>query len=1244
VPASQEQKVDFLLKKIGYSASKTGIAEDESTISTGSNTAKKPFEEGIPSPLIIPSTSILADSSFIPTTPPGSDTAYVKVYSTSSALRMTRDSTVGTNTRSYIAYTTYNDTSSARLTNWIDTQFGASYIIKVYKGDPNSSGVELQQAGANATTDGWFFDYSSGILNFNGTNLPAGIDATNIYIVGYRYIGATGIQPPAGIGTFRDLYVSGVSTFMGSIHANSHLRVSGISTFNGLIDANGLIEATAGQNKIPSLYSNYSDLPNAGTYHGMFAHVHATGRGYYAHAGNWMELVNKEVNGTVGTGTERYDIGYLDATNLYVSGITTLGSIGISTGLISGPAVTYIDPATVGDNTGTLVVKGNLQVEGTQTTVNSSTMTVTDVNIELAKGAANDAAADTGGITVKSGDGDKTWQWLDATDSWTSSEHIRISDDKVFGFASDTNTYIGRPAADTIAFTHGGSERVRIMSGGAIGINTTTGTNTVSIGGAEGLGVKFHNFTSGNMTYITVQPGDNVASNVGGSGYFTWHTGGNEKVRFANNGTVGIGTILPTSNLHVANYSGDATIEIESGSTASSILRFGDVDNNDVGQIKYDHSDNSLGLYTSNTNERVRIDSSGNTNIVGILTASNFDYTTNDNIRIGAGAAHTTTAQKIIAIGEGALQNVTTNGIVALGYNAGNSQTSGSDNIYIGNYAGEKNVDKNANTFVGDISGQYVTSHSNTAVGFAALRNVNGGSQATHGNNSAFGRDSMQQITTGSNNAAFGNGSLMYVATGQANSAFGYESLKNCTGQYNTGVGRLVGTGLTTGQKNTILGAWFTGNQLTTGSNNTLLGYNATPTSTTVNNEITLGDTNVTKFRIPGIGVTFSDDIVILPAPIDASGDLTVGGNFKVVGVSTFSDDVTFTTANSKNIVFDKDANDLTFGDSVILRFGDSNDLNIYHDSTSSNIADSFGGLNIKSNVLTLRASDNSRYIEALNASHVKLFYAGNEKLATSGVGVTVTGLTETDTLNSGNATFTGTISAGSTTGTDGYYLKTTGIGVTWAAFPSSRTTDTQIATAGQTSFNFSYNVGFVDVFVNGVKLPTSEFTASNGSTIVLDDAAFENDTLEFISLNTLPVTSGGGASNLNGLSDVTITGSPVVGETLQHNGSEFVNDYTVTATTTSTSQTAILSLPVATYRSAEYTIQVTEGTKYHVTKVLAIHDGTNVNFNEYGTLTTSTSLSTFALDVSSGNMRLLATPASTNSTAFKVKFTAIKV
>ena len=83
----------------------------------------------------------------------------------------------------------------------------------------------------------------------------------------------------------------------------------------------------------------------------------------------------------------------------------------------------------------------------------------------------------------------------------------------------------------------------------------------------------------------------------------------------------------------------------------------------------------------------------------------------------------------------------------------------------------------------------------------------------------------------------------------------------------------------------------------------------------------------------------------------------------------------------------------MTFGDNTIARFGDSNDLSIYHDSTSSNILDTFGGLNIRSNVLSLKnGASNSKYLEALNGSFVKLFYAGNEKLATSGVGATVFG------------------------------------------------------------------------------------------------------------------------------------------------------------------------------------------------------------------------------------------------------------
>ena len=103
----------------------------------------------------------------------------------------------------------------------------------------------------------------------------------------------------------------------------TNINVSGISTFNGEIDSNGRIVGAATSNVIPFLYSNYSDLPSAGTYHGAFAHVHATQRAYFAHGGAWYQLINQEANGTVGTGTEKYDIGITSVTNLRVAGIST---------------------------------------------------------------------------------------------------------------------------------------------------------------------------------------------------------------------------------------------------------------------------------------------------------------------------------------------------------------------------------------------------------------------------------------------------------------------------------------------------------------------------------------------------------------------------------------------------------------------------------------------------------------------------------------------------------------------------------------------------------------------------------------------------------------------------------------------------------------------------------------------------------------------------------------------------------
>ena len=81
------------------------------------------------------------------------------------------------------------------------------------------------------------------------------------------------------------------------------------------------------------------------------------------------------------------------------------------------------------DVTGKLTISGDLQVDGTTTTVNSTTLTIDDKNIVVASGAANNAAADGAGLTIDAGsDTDKTWNYVNSTGSWTSSEHIHIGD------------------------------------------------------------------------------------------------------------------------------------------------------------------------------------------------------------------------------------------------------------------------------------------------------------------------------------------------------------------------------------------------------------------------------------------------------------------------------------------------------------------------------------------------------------------------------------------------------------------------------------------------------------------------------------------------------------------------------------------------------------------------------------------------------------------------------------------------
>ena len=77
-----------------------------------------------------------------------------------------------------------------------------------------------------------------------------------------------------------------------------------------------------------------------------------------------------------------------------------------------------------------LTIAGDLTVNGTTTTINSTTISVDDKNIELGSTSSpTDASADGGGITLK-GTSDHTFNWIDATDAWTSSEHMNLADGK----------------------------------------------------------------------------------------------------------------------------------------------------------------------------------------------------------------------------------------------------------------------------------------------------------------------------------------------------------------------------------------------------------------------------------------------------------------------------------------------------------------------------------------------------------------------------------------------------------------------------------------------------------------------------------------------------------------------------------------------------------------------------------------------------------------------------------------------
>jgi lipopolysaccharide export system protein LptA len=154
------------------------------------------------------------------------------------------------------------------------------------------------------------------------------------------------------------------------------------------------------------------------------------------------------------------------------------------TGSLRGPATMTIDPAAVGDNTGTLVIAGNLQVDGTTTTINSTSLSVDDLNITLASGAANAAAADGAGLTV---DGASATLTYDSTnDRWAFNKGIAIPCDsdveiELTGSAAgniraNQQLYLLSQNSSLYLGSNGTNAIVNVNSNGYVGVGMSTDT------------------------------------------------------------------------------------------------------------------------------------------------------------------------------------------------------------------------------------------------------------------------------------------------------------------------------------------------------------------------------------------------------------------------------------------------------------------------------------------------------------------------------------------------------------------------------------------------------------------------------------------------------------------------------------------------------------------------------------------------------------------------------------------------
>jgi len=870
----------------------------------------------------------------------------------------------------------------------------------------------------------------------------------------------------------------------------------------------------------------------------------------------------------------------LNITNINASGIVTAAqfvtgasgsAIGISTNTISGPATITIDPAAVGDNTGLVVIKGDLQIDGTTTTINSTTLTVDDKNIVLGSGAANDAAADGSGITIESGNGNKTFQFEDTGDNLGSSENLNVASGKVYKVNNTevlSNNTLGSGVVNSSLTSVGTLTNLSVGNVNSSGIVTATSGFVGNVNGNV-----TGNINSSGVSTVTSL----VATNINASGIVTATSG------FSGNltGLASSATQLQTSRDF--SISGDATASSISFNGTANVGLALTLANTTVTPGSYG---SSTEVATFTVDSKGRLTAAGTASVGTALTVAGDSGSENINL-----------LNEILTISGGT--NLTSSA-------ASNTLTVNLDpNISLTSVVASGIITATSG-FVGNVTGNINSSGVSTVTSLVATNiNASGIITATSGFVGALTglASSATQLETGRTIAITGdltytsgpfNGIGNVTGTGTLATvnasvgSFGSQTLipvvtVNAKGLVTAVTTAAVGTALTvSGDSGSVdidlLTETLTisgGTNLTSvGSGNTVtvnLDNNISLTSVVASGIVTAAQF-VTGASGSAIGISTNTisgpaTITIDPAAVgDNTGAVRIKGDLFVDGTQFIVNSTTIDLADFVVGIASTATTDI-LADGAGIKIGPDNTLTYDHTNTSLKSSENFNlasgktykinGTDVLSNNTLGSGVVNSSLTSVGTLTNLSVGNVNSTGIitATTFVGA-LTGNVTGNINSSGVSTVTnlnigGYVSIANTTGAANQVIASTGVGVTWKTFndllPQTRTTQTFTATANQTLFSFVYNVNFLDVFVNGVKLSSGEFTASNGTSITLSEGAFANDNVEFVSYNTVGAGTGQ-VSSLNDLTDVTLTGI-TTGNLLAYNGSEFVNTSNINVT-----------------------------------------------------------------------------------------------